>query len=216
MAPFGTAVHSTFADDNATVTVEASVKNDGLQETAFALRHSLLDASGRCVAAVSVQQAQVAGKAVAASSAQLMLSSVHRWSLEDPYLYTVRTEVLQGGAVVVNQHQDHPGVGSAIPDALQVYRLKELKKLGVNAVRTSHNPATPELLDACDSLGILVLEENRLTGINTEHRRLLRRMVERDRNHPSIILWSVGNEEWGIEWTEKGRRVAASMQAYCC
>lgn len=246
VAPFGTAVHSTLAEDGAAVTVEARVKNDGLAEASFALRHSLLDASGCCVAAVSVPQAQVAGKAVAASSAQLILSSVHRWNLEDPYLYTVRTEVLQGGAVVdsyctrtgfrdicftadegfflngkrveirgVNQHQDHPGVGSAIPDALQVYRLKELKKLGVNAVRTSHNPATPELLDACDSLGILVLEENRLTGINTEHRRLLRRMVERDRNHPSIILWSVGNEEWGIEWTEKGRRVTASMQAYC-
>jgi beta-galactosidase len=220
------------------------VKNDGLAEASFALRHSLLEADGRCVAAVSTPEAKLSGKGEAALSAQLMLSSVHCWSLEDPYLYTVRTEVLQDGAVVdsyctrtgfrdicftadegfflngkrveirgVNQHQDHPGVGSAIPDALQVYRLKELKKLGVNAVRTSHNPATPELLDACDSLGILVLEENRLTGINTEHRRLLRRMVERDRNHPSIILWSVGNEEWGIEWTEKGRRVAASMQA---
>lgn len=56
---------------------------------------------------------------------------------------------------------------------------------------------TPEMLDACDSLGILVIEENRLTGINQEHTHLLKRMIERDRNHPSIILWSVGNEEWG-------------------
>ncbi len=203
VAPFGTFVHSTFADDGAAVTVEARVKNDGLAEASFALRHSLLEADGRCVAAVSTPEAKLSGKGEAALSAQLMLSSVHRWSLEDPYLYTVRTEVLQGGAVVdsyctrtgfrdicftadegfflngkrveirgVNQHQDHPGVGSAIPDALQVYRLKELKKLGVNAIRTSHNPATPELLDACDSLGILVLEENRLTGVNTEHQRL--------------------------------------------
>lgn len=92
----------------------------------------------------------------------------------------------------VNMHQDHAGVGAAIPDALQAYRLRELKKMGVNAYRSSHNPMTPEMLDACDSLGILVLEENRLSGINDEHVRLLRRMIERDRNHPSIILWSVG------------------------
>ena len=115
----------------------------------------------------------------------------------------------------VNQHQDHPGVGAGIPDALQVWRLRQLQKLGVNAVRTSHNPATPELLDACDRLGILVLEENRLSGVNEEHRRLLRRMIERDRNHPSIILWGVGNEEWGIEWNDKGTKIVESMREFC-
>ena len=115
----------------------------------------------------------------------------------------------------VNLHQDHAGVGAAIPDALQVYRLKELKKIGVNAVRTSHNPATPEMMDACDSLGILVLEENRLTGVNDEHVRLLKRMIERDRNHPSIILWSIGNEEWGTEWKDKGTKITESMREYC-
>ncbi len=114
----------------------------------------------------------------------------------------------------VNMHQDHAGVGSAIPDALQLYRLRELKKLGVNAYRASHNPMTPEMLDACDSLGILVIEENRLMGINDEHLRQLRLMIERDRNHPSIILWSVGNEEWGIEWDEKGRLLSESMREY--
>lgn len=115
----------------------------------------------------------------------------------------------------VNLHQDHAGVGASIPDALQAYRLRELKKIGVNAIRTSHNPATPELLDACDSLGILVLEENRLTGINDEHVRLLRCMIERDRTHPSIILWSIGNEEWGTEWTAKGTKITESMREYC-
>lgn len=115
----------------------------------------------------------------------------------------------------VNMHQDHPGVGSALPDALQAYRLRELKKFGVNAYRSSHNPMTPEMLDACDSLGILVLEENRLSGINDEHVRLLKRMIERDRNHPSIILWSVGNEEWGIEWNDFGKRISESMREYC-
>ena len=115
----------------------------------------------------------------------------------------------------VNMHQDHPGVGAGIPDALQVYRLKELKKFGCNAYRSSHNPMTPEMLDACDSLGILVIEENRLTGVNEEHTRLLKRMIDRDRNHPCIILWSVGNEEWGIEWKENGTRIAATMREYC-
>ncbi|HEY9154104.1 MAG TPA: sugar-binding domain-containing protein, partial [Opitutaceae bacterium] len=68
-----------------------------------------------------------------------------------------------------NNHQDHAGVGVAIPDALQVERLKRLKEFGSNAYRCSHNPPTPELLDACDRLGMLVLDENRLMGINDYH-----------------------------------------------
>ncbi len=115
----------------------------------------------------------------------------------------------------VNMHQDHAGVGSGIPDGLQEWRLVQLKKFGCNAYRSSHNPMTPELLDACDRLGILVIEENRLTGINDEHIDLLERMIRRDRNHPSIILWSVGNEEWGLEWNEFGTRIAESMREYC-
>ena len=115
----------------------------------------------------------------------------------------------------VNVHQDHAGVGSGIPDGLQEWRLMQLKKFGCNAYRSSHNPMTPELLDACDRLGILVIEENRLTGINSMHTELLERMIRRDRNHPSIILWSVGNEEWGLEWNDFGRRIAESMREYC-
>jgi len=115
----------------------------------------------------------------------------------------------------VNMHQDHAGTGAAMPDALQEYRIKQLKKIGCNAYRSSHNPMTPETLDLCDRYGILVIEENRLTGVNEEHTRLLRKMIERDRNHPCIILWSVGNEEWGIEWKDCGERIAASMREYC-
>lgn len=115
----------------------------------------------------------------------------------------------------VNMHQDHAGVGSGIPDGLQEWRLMQLKEFGCNAYRSSHNPMTPEMLDACDRLGILVIEENRLTGINKEHVELLDRMIRRDRNHPSIILWSAGNEEWGLEWNEFGRRIAESMREYC-
>ena len=114
----------------------------------------------------------------------------------------------------VNMHQDHAGVGAAIPDALQAWRIKQLKKFGCNAYRASHNPMTPALLDICDREGILVIDENRLTGINQEHIRLLERMIKRDRNHPSIILWSDGNEEWGIENTIQGTRIAAAMREY--
>ncbi len=114
----------------------------------------------------------------------------------------------------VNMHQDHAGVGSAIPDALQAWRIRQLKAFGCNAYRASHNPMTPALLDICDREGILVIDENRLTGVNAEHLRLLERMIKRDRNHPSIILWSDGNEEWGIENTVQGTRIAAAMREY--
>ncbi len=114
----------------------------------------------------------------------------------------------------VNMHQDHAGVGAAIPDALQAWRIKRLKELGCNAYRASHNPMTPALLDICDREGILVIDENRLSGINQEHLRLLENMIKRDRNHPSVILWSDGNEEWGMENTVQGTRIAAAMREY--
>ena len=114
----------------------------------------------------------------------------------------------------VNMHQDHAGVGAAIPDALQAWRIKQLKKWGCNAYRASHNPMTPALLDICDREGMLVIDENRLMGINDEHLRLLERMIKRDRNHPSVILWSDGNEEWGLENSIQGTRLAEAMREY--
>lgn len=113
-----------------------------------------------------------------------------------------------------NNHQNHAGVGSAIPDALQEFRIKRLKEMGSNAYRCSHYPPTPELLDACDRLGMLVLVENRLMGVNTEHFDLLKRVIMRDRNHPSVIAWSLGNEEWAIESNIKGARITETMQRY--
>jgi len=114
-----------------------------------------------------------------------------------------------------NNHQDHAGVGAAIPDSLQDWRIRQLKSMGNNIYRASHNPATPELLDACDRLGMLVIDENRLMGINDYHLSQLSRMVRRDRNHPSVIIWSIGNEEWGIEGNIKGARITQTMQDYC-
>ncbi len=113
-----------------------------------------------------------------------------------------------------NNHQDHAGLGVALPDALQDYRIAQLKAMGSNAYRCSHNPPTPELLEACDRLGMLVIDENRLMGPSPGQLSQLERMIRRDRNHPSVILWSLGNEEWAIEGNIKGARIAASMQAF--
>jgi beta-galactosidase len=113
-----------------------------------------------------------------------------------------------------NNHQDHAGVGAAIPDALQDFRIKRLKEMGSNVYRCSHNPPTPELLDACDRLGMLVIDETRLMGSNPLHLDAVERMIRRDRNHPSIILWSLGNEEWAIEGNIVGARIATTMQAF--
>ena len=133
-----------------------------------------------------------------------------RFDAEQGFLLNGKPLKLKG----VNMHQDHAGVGTAIPDALQAWRIRQLKAFGCNAYRASHNPMTPALLDICDREGILVIDENRLMGINEEHLRLLERMIKRDRNHPSIILWSDGNEEWGLENTIQGTRVAEAMREY--
>lgn len=113
-----------------------------------------------------------------------------------------------------NLHQDHAGVGTGIPDRLWEYRIKKMKTIGSNAIRTSHNPMSPVFLDLCDRLGMLVIEENRLMGINREHIGLLEHMIKRDRNHPCIILWSIGNEEWALEGNERGLRITKSMSEY--
>jgi beta-galactosidase len=112
-----------------------------------------------------------------------------------------------------SNHQDHAGVGSALPDAVQYYRIARLKEMGCNAYRTAHNPPTPELLDACDRLGMLVMDENRQLGSDSHHVGLLVEQILRDRNHPSVAIWSLGNEEFEVEQTVTGQRVAATMQA---
>ena len=109
-------------------------------------------------------------------------------------------------------HQDHAGVGSALPDRLQAYRIERLKGMGCNAYRTSHNPPTPELLDACDRLGMLVLDETRMMASSEEGISQFSRMIRRDRNHPCVVAWSIGNEEWRVQGLEKGALIAAAMK----
>lgn len=112
-------------------------------------------------------------------------------------------------------HHDGGCVGAAVHPRIWERRLKKLKKMGVNAIRTAHNPPDPALLDLCDRMGFLVMDEAfdewgilkwKSLGSNTHESRGysewfescgeedLRKMLLRDRNHPSIILWSIGNE----------------------
>jgi beta-galactosidase len=107
-------------------------------------------------------------------------------------------------------HQDHAGVGSAIPDRLQAWRVEQLQAMGSNAWRSAHNPPAEALLDACDALGMLMIDEARLNSSDPEAMDQLARIVRRDRNHPCIIAWSVGNEE-PHQGKERGARISGEM-----
>ena len=109
-------------------------------------------------------------------------------------------------------HQDHAGVGVALPDALQYFRIAKLKEMGCNAYRTSHNPPTPEMLEACDRLGMIVMDENRLLGSDSENLDKLADQIRRDRNHPSVCIWSIANEEFSVQSTPQGGNTARTMQ----
>jgi beta-galactosidase len=114
-------------------------------------------------------------------------------------------------------HQDHAGVGAAVPDRLQWFRLAVLREMGCNAVRTSHNMPTPEWVDACDRMGMMMMCETRQMSSNEEGLAQLETMVKRYRNSPSIILWSIGNEEWHLQndQAELGEKIAATMVRRC-
>lgn len=112
-----------------------------------------------------------------------------------------------------NNHQDHAGIGSALPDYMQYYRIKLLKEMGSNAYRSSHHAPTPELLEACDSLGMLVIDEQRLLNSSPEYIDQFKRLLKRDRNHPSVFLWSIGNEEQNIQGNEYGKKIAQTLLA---
>ncbi|WP_317043512.1 sugar-binding domain-containing protein, partial [Niastella vici] len=163
-----------------------------------------------------------------------------RWSPESPILYKVKTEVIENGnitdryetnfgvrtiaidrnGIFLNEklypvkgtanHQDFAGIGVALPDKINEYKLRLLKAMGCNAYRSAHHPPTPELLEMCDSIGLLVLDENRFLSSSEEGIKDLTTMLYRDRNHPSIFMWSLENEEW-IQGTVTGARILETM-----
>lgn len=113
-------------------------------------------------------------------------------------------------------HQDHGGLGTAMPDAMWDWRVRRLKALGSNAIRMSHNAPPTELLDACDRHGLLVMNENRAFNPSPDYMEQLEWLVRRDRNRPSVFMWSVFNEEpmqGSAQGYEMVRRMAATVKA---
>ena len=106
----------------------------------------------------------------------------------------------------VCNHQDHAGVGIAVPDAIQRERLLRLKEMGCNAYRCAHHLHAREILDFCDELGLLVMDENRKFESDTEHMAHYECMVRRDRNHPSVVMYSLFNEET-LQGAPEGRNM---------
>lgn len=110
-------------------------------------------------------------------------------------------------------HQDHAGVGAALPDDLYAYRLRILKSMGCNAVRTAHNMPAQEWVSCCDRMGIMMVCETRQMSSSQEGLAGLASMIKRYRNSPSIVLWSIGNEEWFLQGSspELGEQIGARM-----
>ncbi len=132
-----------------------------------------------------------------------------KWDADKGFFLNGKSVKIKGTC----NHQDHAGVGAAVPDRLQSYRVGVLKDMGGNAVRTSHNMPTPEWVEACDRLGMMMMCETRLMSSNPEGMAQLEAMVKRYRNSPSIILWSMGNEEWTMMPQTQGPRVIDDMIA---
>ncbi|MBE2236314.1 MAG: glycoside hydrolase family 2 protein [Caldilineaceae bacterium] len=212
--------------------VQASTELAGLDSLEGAVvRSTLLDADG-----VEVARAEYATR-ISPVQQTLLVNAAKLWSVEEPTLYTLRSEVLVGGSVVDTEsttfgirslamdaengfrlngapmklkggciHHDHGPLGAASFDRAEERKVELLKAAGYNAIRCAHNPPAPALLDACDRLGMLVIDEtfDAWTAAKTPNdyhlhfqewwQRDTEAMVKRDRNHPSVIIWSIGNE----------------------
>lgn len=236
-------VHTDVKGNSANLTIEANIQNQGLQPANGSFYAEISDRNGKLIGRTQAQQFTIAQSGNQSIKQQFALNSPILWSIEQPYLYHVKTIVTADGKPVdsrdtrfgvrtveikadgvflngkhikikgTNNHQDHAGLGAALPDYLQYYRIGLLKQMGSNAYRTSHHAPTPELLDACDSLGMLVLDEQRLLNSSPEYMDQFERLLKRDRNHPSVFLWSIGNEEGYAQTNSFGKRIAQTLLA---
>ena len=205
------------------VDVTTRVANSGAAAAGVLVTATLLDAGGALVGAATATLPSIAAGGEAAATSRITLPAASLWSPDHPVLYTcaVAVTLLEGGApaddmavrfgvrrvvfdadrgLVLNgasvkikgfcQHEDLAGLGAAIPRNIHSYRVAQLKAAGANGWRASHGPLSPELLDELDAQGVLVMAENR----DANDADALAAMVTRDRNHPSIIMWSLCNE----------------------
>jgi beta-galactosidase len=248
VAQWGTAVTTpVVTTDTASIHIETKVQNASNEPRSFSLVSEVDDPSGQ-IAGTSTTQATVDALSEATLAQDVHVAKPQLWSTEKPQLYRLRSSLAgsSGGDALstafgirtlgfdpntgfslngvptklkgVCVHQDGGSVGVAIPARVWERRLLALRALGVNAIRTSHNPPAPEFLDLCDQMGFLVMDEafdeytpgkskwivGWTIGVPghfgySEHFedwsvRDIRDIVLRDRNHPSIIMWSIGNE----------------------
>ena len=148
-----------------------------------------------------------AGKVVDETSLHTGFRTIHFDAAKGFFLNGVHVK-LQGVCI----HQDHAGVGVAVPISVWEYRLRRLKEMGVNAIRFSHNAVASEVLDMVDRMGFVVMDENRNFNPSPDYMKQLEWMVKRDRHHPGIVLWSVFNEE-PVQASEVGYEMVRRMSA---
>jgi beta-galactosidase len=245
VAEHGTFVVSEVAGDLATVRAETMVENDGDADVAASVFSTFHGPGGTSYTAAAEAVRVPAGERVAIAQAVTvpdpmlwsceapnlykLRTEVHvggatvdtydttfgirtlAWDAERGFLLNGQVVKIKGTC----NHPQHAGVGTAMPDALHIWRLAKLRELGSNAYRCSHYMAPAELLDECDRTGMLVLAENRRAGSSPEVLGQLRDLIVRDRNHPSIIAWSLANEEHTLQWDIAGERVGRAMVKLC-
>ncbi|WP_114790757.1 beta-galactosidase GalA [Niabella yanshanensis] len=239
----GMFAYSTVKSGNAAVNVETEIENTFRSASEATVSSFVADHTGRKLADSPEQRVRLSVNGKTMVKHLINLKSPILWDLENPYLYRVVSLVKQGGRVVdsvaqrfgirtidvkpngvflngrpvkikgTNNHQDHAGLGAALPDYMHFYRVRLLKALGSNAYRSSHNAPAPEILDACDSLGLLVMDEHRLLNSSPEYVGQFERLLKRDRSRASVFMWSIGNEEGWIQGNARGRAIAQTLLA---
>jgi beta-galactosidase len=243
LANNGTFVYTNVHNKNASINFETPLQNQNFTSSNCTVISIISDRDGKILGKTNEQPVSLNSNETKIIKQKISLSNPKLWSVDEPYLYRITTIIKSNGKIIdinkkgfgirtisisnkglfvngkyvkvygVCDHQDHAGVGSALPDYLQYYRVGLLKQMGANAYRTTHNPPTPELLDACDSLGMLVLDETRLLNSSSEYINQFERMILRDRSHPSVFMWSIGNEEGYIQTNSTGKRIAETLLA---
>jgi beta-galactosidase len=232
---------SALSGSNATLTIQTEVTNqDSAATSKGTLTSTVYDAAGKVVAGATAALDIPAGRNLAATQTvslpanlwspqtpylyKLVTTVSNQNAIADLYKtpFGVRTVSIDptNGVFINGQHveiqgmanhQDMAGVGEAVPDRLQYFRIERLQEMGANAYRCAHNEPAAELLDACDQMGMLVLDENRRFGTNAEPISELTREIRRDRNHPSIFMWSLENEE-PLQGTATAASIVKVMQ----
>jgi beta-galactosidase len=240
------------AHDKADITIQTTLNNDGVAASPCTLKSEILDPNGHAIQTINTDASiDASGNQTITQNAELTqpklwsIESPNCYQLRTTILkngqpidatvttFGIRTLrydkdkgfFLNGKHVEIQGvacHQDFAGVGIAVPDSLQPWRVQQLQKFGANAWRTAHNPPNEAVLDACDRLGMMVMDENRHLGDDYRHHSPkgtkadnlsdLATMIQRDRNHPSIILWSMCNEE-GLQGSPEGAAIFTKMMA---